>query len=218
MHSMSRMCAMCIAEQPQICQINWPIHCDKVIMVAKKERLTLCFYNLMKIEMNVNLWSVGHKNTPAHTHTSMAKNAFAILSIVHCKKREQSHLPAWIYLCILMRIWMIPKRMMLFLLCHSKCSANCKKSWICALHVKYRMRKNVPSLALFSGWFHVFGSIFKLNYWISSIWSNMHMYSSLFIVVHAHADFIPVWLWLLYVMYCAIRMAYTEFFRGSVDL
>lgn len=86
--------------------------------------------------------------------------------------------------------------------------------------VKYWMGKNVPQLplsALFSR-IHAYGSIFKLNYWISSMRSNMHMYScisvafSLSLSVHcACSCLFFVWLWLLYVMYYGC-------FWGSVHL
>lgn len=161
--------------------------------------------------MNVNLWSVDHKKSID------ANFYFAILSIA-CWKRTESF--SYIFVFILMCIWMILKRMMIFFsLCvqkyHWKCSTNCKKSWICECG-KYWMGKmclyfpREGDLGI-----HIFGSIFKLNYWISSIWSNMHMYSSitlsLFIVyVQCSYRFVVVACNVLYVC-----MAWTQFFRGE---
>lgn len=197
---------MCIAEQPQICQINWPIHCDKVIMVAnEKKRFWHCAFTIWW----KSKWMLicGQSGTKTYTHIDDKK---CLCYFIDCslEKRTKSSPSMHIYLCILMCIRMSPKRMMIFFSNMCVCVKEppemlgqlWKKLDLCVACEMQNVKK-VPSLALFSGWFPVFGSIFKLNYWISSMWSNMHMYSSLFIVVHA--DFISV---CECVCYCGCRM------------
>lgn len=149
----------------------------------KKPVLTLCFHNLMKIEMNVNLWSVGHKNTRID-----GKKCFRYFIDCSLGKKEQSHLHAHIF--VYSDVYLNDSEKDDDCFCMWNTWPTVKKAGFVRCTKNTKWGGNVPSFALFSGWFHVFGSIFKLNYWISSIWSNMHVYSSLFIVVQAHADFI----------------------------
>lgn len=125
-----------------LCKIapNTTAFSDKVIMVWI---LTLCFYNLMKSKMNVNLWSAKAKKKRTNINAKTFRNNSDI------GKRERKKIIS-IYLYILMSIWMILKKRLMnfFLFCKSairivrptekkRCVYQQQKKVLCALILCY---------------------------------------------------------------------------------